>query len=89
MGLGQIEGGIKLVADRKSGKVLGVHIVGYRATELIADAMTWSGFGPRVYSSAGVRAGCCHALVRWRSQVDQMQGTERNYDFSRALETSR
>ena len=38
MGLGQIEGGIKLVADRKSGKVLGVHIVGYRATELIAEA---------------------------------------------------
>ncbi len=38
MGLGQIEGGIKLVADHKSGKVLGVHIVGYRATELIAEA---------------------------------------------------
>jgi dihydrolipoamide dehydrogenase len=38
IGLGQIEGGIKLVADRKSGKVLGVHIVGYRATELIAEA---------------------------------------------------
>jgi dihydrolipoamide dehydrogenase len=37
MGLGEIEGGIKLVADRKLGKVLGVHIVGYRATELIAE----------------------------------------------------
>ncbi len=38
MGLGEIEGGIKLIADRKLGKVLGVHIVGYRATELIAEA---------------------------------------------------
>ncbi len=38
MGLGEVEGGIKLVADRKLGKVLGVHIVGYRATELIAEA---------------------------------------------------
>jgi len=38
MSLGEIEGGIKLVAERKLGKVLGVHIVGYRATELIAEA---------------------------------------------------
>jgi dihydrolipoamide dehydrogenase len=38
MGLGEVEGGIKLIADRKLGKVLGVHIVGYRATELIAEA---------------------------------------------------
>jgi dihydrolipoamide dehydrogenase len=38
MSLGEIEGGIKFVADRKLGKVLGVHIVGYRATELIAEA---------------------------------------------------
>ncbi len=38
LGLGETEGGIKLVADRKLGKVLGVHIVGYRATELIAEA---------------------------------------------------
>jgi len=38
MGLGEVEGGIKLVADRKLGKVLGVHIVGYCATELIAEA---------------------------------------------------
>jgi dihydrolipoamide dehydrogenase len=38
MGLGEVEGGIKLVSDRKMGKVLGVHIVGHRATELIAEA---------------------------------------------------
>ena len=38
MGLGEVEGGIKFVADRKLGKVLGVHIVGHRATELIAEA---------------------------------------------------
>jgi dihydrolipoamide dehydrogenase len=38
MCLGEVEGGIKFVADRKLGKVLGVHIVGHRATELIAEA---------------------------------------------------
>jgi dihydrolipoamide dehydrogenase len=38
MGLGEGEGGIKMVVDRKQGKVLGVHIVGHRATELIAEA---------------------------------------------------
>lgn len=38
LGLAELEGGIKLVADRKRGKVLGVHIVGHRATELIAEA---------------------------------------------------
>jgi dihydrolipoamide dehydrogenase len=37
MGLGETEGGIKLVADRRRGKVLGVHIVGHRASELIAE----------------------------------------------------
>ena len=31
-------GGIKVVFDRKVGKLLGVHIVGHRATELIAEA---------------------------------------------------
>lgn len=36
--LGETEGGIKLVVDRKRGKVLGVHIIGHRATELIAEA---------------------------------------------------
>ena len=38
LGLGENEGGIKLVAEKKRGKVLGVHIVGHRATELIAEA---------------------------------------------------
>ena len=31
-------GGVKLVFDKKFGKLLGVHIVGHRATELIAEA---------------------------------------------------
>ncbi len=37
-GLGENEGGVKIVADRKLGKVLGVHIVGACATELIGEA---------------------------------------------------
>jgi dihydrolipoamide dehydrogenase len=31
-------GGIKVVFDRKTSKILGVHIVGYRATDLIGEA---------------------------------------------------
>jgi dihydrolipoamide dehydrogenase len=36
--LGEIEGGIKIVTNKKQGKILGVHIVGHRATELVAEA---------------------------------------------------
>jgi dihydrolipoamide dehydrogenase len=37
MTLDEAVGGIKFVVDRRLGKVLGVHIVGHRATELIAE----------------------------------------------------
>lgn len=36
--LGEAAGGIKIIFDKRSGKLLGVHIVGYRATELIGEA---------------------------------------------------
>jgi len=37
-GLNETEGGIKLVANKKQGKILGAHIIGHRATELVAEA---------------------------------------------------
>jgi dihydrolipoamide dehydrogenase len=36
---GQTEGFVKILADRKYGEILGVHIVSARATELIAEAV--------------------------------------------------
>src|SRR5205807_10586316 len=36
--LGQTEGFVKVVADAESGKLLGAHIIGPRATDLIAEA---------------------------------------------------
>lgn len=36
--LGETDGGVKIVANKKQGKILGVHIVGHRATELVAEA---------------------------------------------------
>jgi dihydrolipoamide dehydrogenase len=36
--LGQSEGFVKVVADSESGRLLGVHIIGPRATDLIAEA---------------------------------------------------
>src|SRR6266849_5377401 len=36
--LGQTEGFVKVVADAPTGRILGVHIVGSRATDLIAEA---------------------------------------------------
>ncbi len=36
--LGETEGMVKLVADAKTGELLGVHIIGAEATELIAEA---------------------------------------------------
>ncbi len=38
LALGEAVGGIKVVFERKLGKLLGVHIVGHRATELISEA---------------------------------------------------
>lgn len=38
MSLDEAVGGIKVVFERKLGKLLGVHIVGHRATELIGEA---------------------------------------------------
>jgi dihydrolipoamide dehydrogenase len=35
---GEVEGFVKIVADRKYDEVLGVHIIGARATELVAEA---------------------------------------------------
>jgi dihydrolipoamide dehydrogenase len=35
---GEIEGFVKIVADRKYDEVLGVHMIGLRATELVAEA---------------------------------------------------
>ena len=35
---GEIEGFVKIVADKKYDEVLGVHIIGPRATDLIAEA---------------------------------------------------
>jgi dihydrolipoamide dehydrogenase len=35
---GHTEGFVKIVADAKYGEILGVHIIGYKATELIAEA---------------------------------------------------
>jgi dihydrolipoamide dehydrogenase len=37
-GLNETAGGIKIVANKKQGKILGVHIIGHRATELVAEA---------------------------------------------------
>src|SRR5439155_4325895 len=36
--LGQSEGFVKVIADSRSGKLLGAHIIGPRATDLIAEA---------------------------------------------------
>src|SRR5205823_8188065 len=37
--LGQTEGAIKVVADAGNGKILGVHMVGPRVTDVIAEAV--------------------------------------------------
>jgi len=36
--MGEPEGFVKVVADKKSGKILGVHILGSEATEMIPEA---------------------------------------------------
>lgn len=55
--LGHTDGRVKLLADAQTDRVLGVHIIGPRAGELIAEAATAMAFG----ASSEDLARCCHA----------------------------
>lgn len=54
---GHMEGFVKIIADAKTDRVLGVHIIGAHAGELIAEAGVAMSFG----ASAEDLARCCHA----------------------------
>ncbi len=55
--LGSIEGRVKILADAKTDRILGVHIIGPRAGDLIAEAAVAIEFG----ASAEDLARACHA----------------------------
>ena len=55
--VGQTEGRIKVLADKKTDRLLGVHILGPRAGDLIAEAATAMAFG----ASSEDIARTCHA----------------------------
>ena len=55
--LGQTEGRVKVLADAKSDRILGVHIIGPRAGDLIAEAAVAIAFA----ASSEDLARCCHA----------------------------
>jgi dihydrolipoamide dehydrogenase len=55
--LGQVEGRVKILAHEKTDRILGVHILGPRAGELIAEAVTAMTFG----ASSEDLARTCHA----------------------------
>ena len=55
--LGHAEGRVKILADQKTDRILGVHILGPRAGELIAEAVAAMAFG----ASSEDLARVCHA----------------------------
>src|SRR5262249_52808995 len=55
--LGQVDGRVKILADAKTDRVLGVHIIGPRAGDLIAEAGAAMAFG----ASSEDIARTCHA----------------------------
>ncbi len=55
--LGATEGRVKILADAATDRVLGVHIIGPRAGDLIAEAVAAMAFG----ASSEDIARCCHA----------------------------
>jgi dihydrolipoamide dehydrogenase len=55
--LGDVEGKVKILADEKTDRILGVHIFGPRAGELIAEATAAMAFG----ASSEDLARTCHA----------------------------
>lgn len=57
LALGDTQGRVKILADAKTDRVLGVHIIGARAGDLIAEAAAAIEFG----ASSEDIARCCHA----------------------------
>ncbi|MCA9193912.1 MAG: dihydrolipoyl dehydrogenase [Planctomycetales bacterium] len=57
LALGETAGRVKILADVKTDRVLGVHIIGARAGDLIAEATAAMEFG----ASSEDIARCCHA----------------------------
>ncbi len=57
MALGETQGRVKVLADAHTDRVLGVHIIGARAGDLIAEATAAMEFG----ASSEDIARCCHA----------------------------
>lgn len=55
--LGDTEGRIKILADQKTDRILGVHAIGMRAGDLISEAAVAMNFG----ASSEDLARCCHA----------------------------
>lgn len=55
--MGQIDGRVKILADEKTDRILGVHIIGPRAGDLIAEAVAAIEFG----ASSEDLARICHA----------------------------
>lgn len=55
--LGQLEGRVKILAHEKTDRILGVHIIGPRAGDLIAEAVAAMAFG----ASSEDLARVCHA----------------------------
>jgi len=55
--LGEIDGKVKVLADAKTDRVLGVHILGPRAGDMIAEAAAAMSFG----ASSEDIARTCHA----------------------------
>ena len=55
--LGQIDGKVKMLADQATDRLLGVHIIGPRAGDLIAEAVAAIEFG----ASSEDIARICHA----------------------------
>lgn len=55
--LGTTDGRIKVLADKKSDRILGVHAIGAQAGDLIAEAVVAMNFG----ATSEDLASCCHA----------------------------
>ncbi len=55
--LGDVEGKVKILADAETDRILGVHAIGSRAGDLIAEAAVAMNFG----ASSEDLARCCHA----------------------------
>jgi len=81
--LGQETGMVKILADKETDRILGVHMVGPRVSELIAEATLAMEFGAREVEVSGVGKARPSPVLGQELRVKSKDGSQNGFEFGR------